>query len=61
MTAVEYQSDFELTKYTPYLALMGELWGICCEDLGDWLYYHSVKKITKHNTSFLLVQQIKKT
>ena len=57
MTAVEYQSDFELTKY---LALMGELWGICCEDLGDWLYYHSVKKI-KHNTSFLLVQQIKKT
>ena len=24
---VEYKSDFKLWKYTPYLILMGELWG----------------------------------
>ena len=28
----EHKSDFELTINTPYLALMGELWGVYCED-----------------------------
>ena len=48
MTAVEYESDFKLTTDTPYLALMGELWGVCCEDIeenwpcynGTALYFH---------------------
>ena len=35
MAAVEHKSDIELTKHTPYLALMGELWGVFCEDLGE--------------------------
>ena len=29
----EYQSDAGTTKYTPYLALTGELWGVLCEYL----------------------------
>ena len=33
MTAAEHKSDFDLTKDTPYLALMGELWHIYCEDV----------------------------
>ena len=29
-------------KNTPYHTLTGELWGICCEDLGEnWLHYNS--------------------
>ena len=34
MTA-EHKSDLELTTHTPYLALTGELWGVCCEDFGE--------------------------
>ena len=41
MTAVEHKSDFDVTKDTPYLALTGELWGVCCEDLGEnWSSYN---------------------
>ena len=32
MAAAEHKSDIELTKGTPYLALTGELCGVCCED-----------------------------
>ena len=32
MTAAERKSDFNLTTDTSYLALTGELWGVCCED-----------------------------
>ena len=35
MATTEHKSDFELTKDTPYLALMGELWGVCCEDFRE--------------------------
>ena len=28
MTAAESESDFKLTTDTPYLTLMGELWGV---------------------------------
>ena len=31
MALVEHILDFELTKDTPYLALTGKLWGVCCE------------------------------
>ena len=36
MTKTEHESDFKLTKDTPYFAHMGELWGVYCEDFkGD--------------------------
>ena len=42
MAAAEHKSDTELTKDTPYLALMGELWSVCFEDLGEnWQRYNS--------------------
>ena len=38
----EHESKFQLTKDTPYLALTGELWGVCCEDLEEnWPLYNS--------------------
>ena len=41
MTAWERNSDFKLTKDTPYLALRGELWGVYCEELGEnWLCFN---------------------
>ena len=33
MTEAEYRSEFKLTKDTPYLTLMGELWNVYCEKL----------------------------
>ena len=35
MIKVNYKSQFESTKDTPYLILMGELWGVFNEDLGE--------------------------
>ena len=35
MTAAEHESDLKLTADTPYLALTGELWGVCYEDIGE--------------------------
>ena len=32
MTGAQHKADIELRKDTPYLALMGKLWGVCCED-----------------------------
>ena len=29
------ESDFRITRDTPYLALTGELWGVFCEDLEE--------------------------
>ena len=41
MTAEEHKSDYELTKDTPYPTLTGELWGVCCEDMGEnWSCYN---------------------
>ena len=34
MTVAEYKSQFELTKYSPYLAQMGELWGVFFLEFG---------------------------
>ena len=45
MTAMGHKSDFELTKDIPYLALMGELWGVYNEDLCEtWLCYINVRE-----------------
>ena len=30
-----YRSDYELTKYSPYLALTIELWSVFCEYFGE--------------------------
>ena len=41
MTMAERKSNIRLTKDTPYLALMGKLWGVFCEDLGEnWRCYN---------------------
>ena len=48
MTAADHKSDFKHTKDTPYLALMGELWGVCYEDLySTTLYLDPFKKKQK--------------
>ena len=40
---VEHESYFELTKDTLYLALMGELWSVCCEYFGEnWPCFNSL-------------------
>ena len=41
MTAAKHKSDLKLTADTPYLALTGELWGVCGEDfLENWPRYN---------------------
>ena len=41
-TEAEYQSDAGFTKDTPFLSLVGELWGVFCEYLWEnWLCYNS--------------------
>ena len=35
MTEVEYKSEFESTKDTPYLALTDELWDVIWGDFGE--------------------------
>ena len=35
ITVTESESDIRITTDTPYLALMGELWGVYCEDFGE--------------------------
>ena len=38
---VEYKSELESTKDTPYLALTGELWGVLWEYFEkNWLCYN---------------------
>ena len=41
-TEAEHKQEFKLTKVTPYLALMGELWGVCYEDLGEKRSHYNV-------------------
>ena len=39
--ATEVKSNFDITTDTPHLTLMGELWGVNCEDLGEnWPRQH---------------------
>ena len=43
-TQAEYQSDAGSTKYTPYLALTGELWGVLMAPhcIDQWLHMPNV-------------------
>ena len=42
-TEAEPKSEFVLTKDTPYLALMSELWYICCLESGEnWPHYDGI-------------------
>ena len=34
MIAAKHITDVEYTKDTTYIALTGELWGVCCEEFG---------------------------
>ena len=39
-TMTEHKSNIKLSKNTPYLAIMGELWGVFCEYFGvNWPQY----------------------
>ena len=41
MTAPERKSDFKLTTDTPYLSIMGKLWGVYYEDFEEnWPCYN---------------------
>ena len=40
VTEAKYKLESEPTKYTPYLTLMGELWDVFCEDLGENLCHN---------------------
>ena len=51
MAAAEHKSDIELAKDIPYLALTRELWGVCCEELGENLPRHN-------STSLYLIYHI---
>ena len=41
MRMAEHKSNIRLTKDTPYRNLMGELWGVFCEDLGENWPFHN--------------------
>ena len=48
MTAAELKPDFKLATDTPYLALMGELWGVYCEDFAEnWPRYNGTTQYTE--------------
>ena len=35
VTETEYKSEYQPTKYIPYLALLGELWDVFCKDFEE--------------------------
>ena len=39
LTVVKYKSELQLRIYTPCLAFMVDLWGICCECFGENLLH----------------------
>ena len=50
-----YEPEFELTKYIPYLALMGEVWDEFCENLGEIrrCYNGTALYYRKHQTIYV--------
>ena len=47
--------SLDFTKYTPYPALMDELWGAFCEDFGEnWPRYNSTALYMETNTWHVL-------
>ena len=53
ITAAKHQSDFELTKDTPYLTLTGEIWGVYCENLEKIGYIITASHCMWYNISNL--------
>ena len=45
MTEAKYKSNFEHIKDTPYLTLMGELWGVFCENFGENQTHYNRSKL----------------
>ena len=55
ITVAESESEFRITTDTPYLTLMGELWGVYCEDLGkNWPRYNGTALVFFFRKSALL-------
>ena len=52
---VEYKLQLELTKYTPYLALTVELWGVFCEDFGETIFTWSLSKVLTDNFQIVVL------
>ena len=49
ITVAESESNIRITTDTPYLTLMGELWDVYCEDLGEnWLRYNGTTLYSQH-------------
>ena len=47
MPGAKHKSDFEITTDTTYLALTGDLWGVCCEEfVKTWLSYNGTTLYT---------------
>ena len=43
VTEAEHASEFKLTKDTPYPTLIGELWGVYCNDFEEnWPHHHII-------------------
>ena len=51
MTAAERISGLQTHNNTPYLALTGELWGVCYEDFEkkNWPRYNGIALYLFHN------------
>ena len=60
MTQEIYKLHLKCTKDTPYLTLISELWGVCCEDVENWqCCYGTVLYTYQLNTSRSLTSNTK--
>ena len=51
LSETEYKSQCQITNHTSYLALTGELWGVFCENLGEyWPCYNSTALYGHHKS-----------
>ena len=48
MTHALQEYDFVLTKDTPYLALTGDLWGVCWDDFRENLPHYNGAAMFSH-------------
>ena len=57
MTGAKHKSEVKITKDIPYLTIMGELWGVCCEDFAEnWSRYNdTVRHIQQKQQIDLMV------
>ena len=59
---IKHESDFEFTKDTPYLAPMGEIWDVYCENFGErWRSYNGITLYVYHGITTECVVYYRKT